>query len=155
MKDHQTSKRSQSNAAIYVWQSDYLLLWPKFGFFGDVPTEDYNLDVHIVLYFNRKEKTTSHWYLVDNYSPMRQKMGYWEGEAKIVNHIWMTFLLFYNKHLIFCVDCRKFWTVHTTVYSIHYTVAIGLSKLIAIHFSGFFIIFILIVNENWELTSYY
>jgi hypothetical protein len=31
----------------------------KYGFFGDVLSKDYNLDVHIVLYCTRKSKTTS------------------------------------------------------------------------------------------------
>jgi hypothetical protein len=54
----------------------------KHGIFGDVLTEDNNIIKHIALYFSRKSKTTSQCYLVDIYSPMRQKMGYHEKERQ-------------------------------------------------------------------------
>jgi hypothetical protein len=32
---------------------------------------------------------------------MMQKMGYWEEEGKIINHIWMTFFLFFTTNIWF------------------------------------------------------
>ncbi len=73
----------------------------KVWIFGDVLNEDNNINKHFALYFSLTGKTTSQWYLFDIYSPMRQKMGYWEGEAKIVNHIWIIFLYFFKTNIWF------------------------------------------------------
>jgi hypothetical protein len=92
MKDHQTCK--DHKAIIFI--------------FGDVLTDQHYQTFLLFILVENQRRRHCDILLIFILRKGKRWVTEKERQRSFSNHIWMTFLLFYKKHLIFCIDGSQF-----------------------------------------------